>query len=116
MGFAFCFCAVFLLIASGGLLLFYREAMIQRISDAINPQPQEKTTAEHAIRSRVFHRRHGRALRECPAQEPGGSLRCPAAPHRAGFRNESAIKIFYGSKVLVPLSCAPWPWSPAWET
>ena len=31
------FGAVFLLIASAGLLLFYREAMIQRIGEVVNP-------------------------------------------------------------------------------
>ncbi len=36
------FLAVFLLIGSGGLLLFYREVMLQRISEAINPRPKEK--------------------------------------------------------------------------
>ena len=38
----FAFCVIFLLIASGGLLLFYREAMLQRISEAINPQPKRR--------------------------------------------------------------------------
>ena len=36
------FCAVFLLVASGGLLLFYRETMVQRIQDAIHPRPKSK--------------------------------------------------------------------------
>ena len=44
MAFAmFSFSVVFLLITSGGLLLFYREAMLQRISDVINPQKKKKT-------------------------------------------------------------------------
>ena len=34
------FLAVFLLIASGGFLLFYREVMLRRISEAINPRPR----------------------------------------------------------------------------
>ena len=38
MGFAiFSFLVVFLLVASGGLLLFYREAMMQRISAVTTP-------------------------------------------------------------------------------
>ena len=37
------FVVVFLLVGSAGLLLFYREAMLQRISDVINPQPKPKT-------------------------------------------------------------------------
>ena len=36
------FVAVFVLIASGGVLLFYREAMLQRISEVINPQRKQK--------------------------------------------------------------------------
>ena len=35
------FCGVFLMIVSGGLLLFYREEMLHRISEAINPKPKE---------------------------------------------------------------------------
>src|ERR1039458_4359444 len=45
MGFAIsAFVVVFLLIASGGLLLFYREAMLQRISEVINPQAKQQRT------------------------------------------------------------------------
>jgi tight adherence protein C len=35
------FSVVFLLIVSGGLLLFHREEMLQRISDVINPQRRQ---------------------------------------------------------------------------
>ena len=39
MGFAvFTFLAIFFLIGSAGLLLFYREVMVKRISEAINPR------------------------------------------------------------------------------
>ena len=42
MGFAaISFLAIFLLIASGGLILFYREAMIQRISAVITPRERQ---------------------------------------------------------------------------
>ena len=44
MGFAaITFLVLFLLIASGGLLAFYRAAMLQRISEVINPNPKPKT-------------------------------------------------------------------------
>ena len=36
------FCVVFLLIASGALLVFYRDALPQRIADAINPRPKKR--------------------------------------------------------------------------
>ena len=37
------FFVIFLLIASGGLLLFYRDALPQRIAEAINPKPKQRT-------------------------------------------------------------------------
>jgi tight adherence protein C len=47
MGFAgFTFLFIFLLIASGGLILFYREAMIERISSVITPRPKQGSLRE----------------------------------------------------------------------
>ncbi|MCU1295225.1 MAG: hypothetical protein JWP08_4075, partial [Bryobacterales bacterium] len=34
---AFAFLAIFILITSGGLLLFYREAMVERLTDLVTP-------------------------------------------------------------------------------
>ena len=49
MGFvAFTFFAIFLLIASGGLLLFYREAMLERITSVIDPSAKPKKTLYQA--------------------------------------------------------------------
>ena len=36
------FCSVFLLIGSAGFLLFYREAMIQRIATVVFDRPEKK--------------------------------------------------------------------------
>jgi tight adherence protein C len=106
MGFAiFAFCAVFLLIASGGLLLFYREAMLKRIAEAINPQAKSPQTLIGAIQQTgsslsgiVGHLEQ--MLPKSQAEVSVVSQRLI----RAGFRGESAVKFFYGSKVLVPLS------------
>ena len=104
MGFAiFAFCGVFLMIVSGGLLLFYREEMLQRISDAINPQPKEKSllTAIQqtglSIGGVIEHFEN-----VLPKSQAEVSIVLQRLQH-AGFRDESAVKIFYGSKVLVPL-------------
>ena len=98
------FCALFLLIASGGLLLFYREAMIQRINEVINPQAKPRTLIAFASSSPAS-----------PSAAWWSTLKtfCPRARRksrsslqrltRAGFRDESAVKVFYGAKVLVPL-------------
>jgi tight adherence protein C len=104
MGYAiFAFCGVFLMIVSGGLLLFYREEMLQRISDAINPQPKEKsllTTIQQTGLSIGGVIEHFENV--LPKSQAEVSIVLQRLQH-AGFRDESAIKIFYGSKVLVPL-------------
>ena len=98
------FGAVFLLVASTGLLLFYREAMIQRIAEVVNPR---------AIKADLLS----------SIQQPGSSLGgfveqlnriLPKSDAevsiilkrliRAGFRKDAAVQIFYGAKVLVPLA------------
>ena len=101
------FCAVFLLIASLGLLLFYREAMIQRITEVINPQSKPKTLLSTLQQT-------GISLSEVVVQFqnvlPKSQAEVSVAQQRlirAGYRKESAVKVFYGCKVLVPLSlCA----------
>lgn len=97
------FLAVFLLIASGGLLLFYRETMLQRISDVINPQSKPKTLMSTiqqtglSITGVVEQFQH--VLPKSQAEVSVVLQRL----NRAGYRKESAVKIFYGCKVLVPL-------------
>jgi tight adherence protein C len=104
MGFAiFTFFVVFLLIASGGLLLFYREAMIQRISDVINPHPKQKSLLS-SLQDSGFS--IGGVVEHFENVLPKSQAEVSVVLQRlirAGYRNESAVKIFYGSKVLVPL-------------
>jgi tight adherence protein C len=104
MGYAiFAFFGVFLMIVSGGLLLFYREEMLQRISDAINPQRKEKsllTAIQQTGLSIGGVIEHFENI--LPKSQAEVSIVLQRL-QRAGFRDESAVKIFYGSKVLVPL-------------
>jgi tight adherence protein C len=104
MGFAiFSFIAVFALVASGGLLLFYREAMIQRISAVISPTTKHGTlrgTLEqtgYALGSMVE-----RFERVVPKNQADISV-VQQRLIRAGYRSDSAVNLFYGAKVLVPL-------------
>ena len=104
MGYAiFAFFGVFLMIVSGGLLLFYREEMLQRISDAINPQPKEKSLLTAIQKTGLSI---GGVIEHfenvLPKSQAEVSIVLQRLQH-AGFRDESAVKIFYGSKVLVPL-------------
>ncbi|MFZ0337304.1 MAG: type II secretion system F family protein [Terracidiphilus sp.] len=100
------FLAVFLLIASGGLLLFYREAMLKRISEAINPRPKEKS-----VTSVVQHAKSsiGNLMESVENLMPKSKQEVSIIRQRltrAGYRNESAIKIFYGTKVATPIVLA----------
>ncbi len=104
MGFvAFSFFVIFLLIASGGLLLFYREAMLQRLSAVVKPRAKQPGLI-NAIRRSGFSVSGmvGHLERVLPRSQAEVSV-VQQRLIRAGFREDSAVKIFYGAKVLVPL-------------
>jgi len=97
------FLAVFLLIASGGFLLFYREVMLQRISEAINPKPKERnlgTVVQQAKTS--VGSLMGSVENLLPKSKQEVSIVLQRLS-RAGYRNESAMKVFYGWKVITPI-------------
>jgi tight adherence protein C len=104
MGFEiFTFGVVFLLIVSGGLLLFYREEMIQRITEVITPHPKQKSilsTIQQTGLSIGGVVEHFENI--LPKSKAEVSVKMQSL-QMAGFRDESAVKIFYGSKVLTPL-------------
>ncbi|MES2222290.1 MAG: type II secretion system F family protein [Acidobacteriota bacterium] len=104
MGFAvFTFVVIFLLLVSGGLLLFYREAMLQRINAVVNP------SGKHGNLSSVMQQT-GVALGEVvehferllPKSQAEVSI-TQQRLIRAGYRRDSTLKNFYGAKVLLPL-------------
>lgn len=104
MGFALiAFFVVFLLIASAGLLLFYREAMITRVSAVITPQAKQG-----GLRNTIHQT--GSTLssvmeqfeKVVPKSEKEVSVVQQRLIH-AGFRDDQAVKMFYGAKVLTPL-------------
>jgi tight adherence protein C len=105
MGFAILtFAAIFLLIGSGGLLLFYREAMLKRLAEAIDPRPKKKSLRA-ALQQTGFSL--GNVVERFEQIMPKSQAEVSVAMQRltrAGFRNESAVKIFYGCKVIVPLA------------
>jgi tight adherence protein C len=104
MGFAIVtFCCVFLLIASGGLILFYRAAMFQRISSVITQHKKQRSLAGTLQRTGtslgVVVEKFERVLPKTQAEVSVVQQRLI----RAGFRKDAAVKFFYGTKVLVPL-------------
>jgi tight adherence protein C len=107
MGFAITtFVCVFLLIGSGGVLLFYRGAMVKRMAAVIEQRKQQRSlasTLQNAGTSLgVVMERFERVVPKTQAEVSVIQQRLI----RAGFRKDSALKIFYGTKVLVPLILA----------
>jgi tight adherence protein C len=103
------FVAVFLLIASGGLIVFYRETMLQRIAEVINPTAAKKpkTLLETIQQTGISI---GGVVEHFEQVLPKSQAEVSVIRQRlirAGYRNDSAVNIFYGSKVLAPiLLCA----------
>jgi tight adherence protein C len=109
MGLAiFAFIVLFLLLASGGLLLFYRQAMMQRISTVIMKREKQQGGLKNAIQQTgsslgVVLEQFERVLPKSQAEVSVVQQRLI----RAGYRSASAIKAFYGIKVLAPVAlCA----------
>ena len=104
MGFAaFTFFVIFLLIASGGLLLFYRAAMLQRISAVVAPRARQGGLFGW-LPTRVSV---GGVVQRFQSILPRSQAEVSVTQQRlirAGYRNDSTVNVFYGAKVLVPLS------------
>jgi tight adherence protein C len=97
------FGALFLLLASGGMLLFYREAMMERISEVVNPRPKKTDLMDtiHQTGSSITGL-VGQFDRVIPKTKQEVSV-VTTRLIRAGYREESAIQVFYGAKVLTPI-------------
>lgn len=97
------FLVLFLLIASGGLLLFYREAMLQRISEVINPNSKPKTLLSQFQESGFSL---GDVVTRFDSVLPKSQQEVSVVKQRlirAGYRKESTVRIFNGSKFVIPL-------------
>lgn len=104
MGYAILtFLFVFLLFASGGLILFYRQATIQRISTVITPRPAKQTS----LRGTLEHTGStlGTMVEQFERVVPKSKAEMSVVQQRlvrAGYRNDSAVSLFYGAKFVVP--------------
>jgi tight adherence protein C len=97
------FAAAFLLVASGGLLLFYRDAVLKRLTKVTSPsapsgwwrlrQARPKTAVSGFISS--FEKMLPRTMAEVSVIQK--------RLIRAGYRKSGAVRLFYGLKVLTPL-------------
>ena len=105
MGLAiFSFFAIFLLAASAGLLLFYREAMLQRLQSVIDPASvKAPTTLIESIQQSGLTLHN--MVESLEKMIPKSQAEVGVAQQRlirAGYRTESALKFFYGTKILIP--------------
>ncbi len=98
------FIAVFLLVLSVGLLIFYRETIQARISSAINPTVRQQKTLKTTLMDTrdVLEGVVERFEKVIPKSAEEVSV-VQQRLIRAGFREDSALKIFYGAKVITPL-------------
>jgi tight adherence protein C len=97
------FVAVFFLILSAGLLIFYRGTIQSRISAVINPQAQQKTFKNTILDTReVLEGVVERFEKVIPRSEAEVSI-VQQRLVRAGYRDASSLKFFYSSKLFVPL-------------
>lgn len=99
------FCAIFLLITSAGLLVFYRETISARISTAINPQVRRQKNLKSTILDtrEVLEGVVERFEKVVPKSQAEVSI-VQERLIRAGYRQGSAVKVFYGAKVMTPLA------------
>jgi tight adherence protein C len=97
------FSIVFLLIAVVGLLMFNRRAVRDRLAAVISPEAKQVTLLnsfqQSGISIKGIVQQFERVLPRSQAEVSVVQQRMI----RAGYRNSSAIRIFYGTKVLVPL-------------
>jgi len=101
------FVAVFVLVGSILVLMFYREAALDRISQVINPQRKQKATLTETFQNTGSS--IGNVVKKFENLMPKSENEVSVVKKRlmlAGYRNENAIKVFYGSKVLLPLVLA----------
>lgn len=103
MGFAaLTFVVIFLLVGSGGLLLFYRQAMFQRVSAVVAPRAKGgrlRSALQHSGVSLTGMMQQ--VQRIVPKSQSEVSV-IQQRMIRAGYRTDSAVRIFYAAKALVP--------------
>jgi tight adherence protein C len=103
----FAFLVIFLLIASAGLILFYREAMLTRIAAVTSQRPDKpkglvSTIQQTGVSLTAMIEQFEKVMPKSQAEVSVVQQRLT----RAGYRQESTVKIFYGAKILVPLVLA----------
>jgi tight adherence protein C len=98
------FFAAFLFLLSGGLLLFYREAMLHRLAEATSRDGGSVTWKDRILnwRSEQLQSLAYPFQRILPRSPQDVSI-VEKRLLRAGIRQQGAVNLFYAAKVVVPL-------------
>jgi tight adherence protein C len=98
------FFVVFLMIASGGVMLFYREQMTQRLTAVISPDEKQPKSLRQTIQQSGFSIQGVVShLDILPKSQQEASV-MQQRLIRAGYRSANAFKFFGGVKIAVPLA------------
>src|SRR5579859_8066404 len=95
------FICVFLLVASVGLLLFYRQTMVKRISTVV--AQTQRGSFSQTLRNTGSSL--GSMVKQFERVVPKSQAESTVVQQRlirAGYRKESAQSFFYGAKFLAP--------------
>ena len=97
------FLVLFLLVTSGGLLLFYRQATLQRMSSVVTSRPELTEVSNKTSGKGLWL---GGMVEQLAGIVPKSQSEVSVVRQRlirAGYRSESAVRIFYGAKALCPI-------------
>ena len=99
------FIAVFVLISTAGILVYFRTGMTQRLASAVDPYSGRETWLSRLVSNRpadsikAVIQPFDRVLPKSPQEVSVAQKRLM----RAGLRNDSHFRVFYGSKALLPI-------------
>jgi len=99
------FVAIFLLVASGLLLAFYRDATMRRIASVVSPQQDTSSLVDRLLRLRSTSTVESiiQPFQKVIPRSPQEVSVVQKRLIRAGYRRDAYVNIFYGAKVLTPL-------------
>lgn len=99
------FLAVFLLIASSLLLVFYRDATLKRLASVVSPRVTTGGALDRLLRLRSASTVESlvQPFQKVLPRSPQEVSVIQKRLIRAGYRKNSHLNIFYGAKVLAPL-------------
>ncbi len=97
------FLGVFGVIATGGMLLFYRQAMLQRISSVITPAHKERGVLATIQQSGFTLGNISEQIEKVLPKSQADASSIQKKLTMAGFRSDGVVNIFAGVRVLLPI-------------